>query len=101
MAIPDYQSFLRPLLETINDGKDHHIRDVTNHLATVFHLSPEDLEVTLSSGSQKLFYNRVAWCKTYLKAAGLLEQPKRGIVSITQEGRSLLARELLSNVVDE
>jgi restriction system protein len=34
----------------------------------------------------------VAWAKTYLKKAGLLTQPSRGVVRITDEGRAVLAR---------
>jgi restriction system protein len=33
----------------------------------------------------------VAWAKTYLKQAGLVEQPRRAMVTITQRGREVLA----------
>ncbi|HMO52188.1 MAG TPA: winged helix-turn-helix domain-containing protein [Kiritimatiellia bacterium] len=33
-----------------------------------------------------MFRNRVAWAKSHLKMAGLLEAPKRGIYKITERG---------------
>jgi restriction system protein len=45
----------------------------------------------LPSGRAPLFYNRLAWAKTYLKRAGLIEQPRRGIFLISPSGRQLLA----------
>jgi len=35
---------------------------------------------------------RRSWAKTYLKQAGLVEQPKRGFVQISGAGRAVLAR---------
>ena len=37
-----------------------------------------------------MFYNRVAWAKTHLKNAGLIENPLRGKVSISEAGRKVL-----------
>src|SRR5690606_7541205 len=42
-------------------------------------------------GTQALFNNRVGWARTYLKEAGLLRSPKRGVFAITEDGRKLLA----------
>src|SRR5437016_2057657 len=45
----------------------------------------------LPSGQQTYINNRVGWAKSYLKKAGLLENPSRGKVKITNEGRVVLA----------
>ena len=46
----------------------------------------------LPSGTAPLFDNRIGWARTYLKQAGLLTSPKRGIFQITERGRSLLSK---------
>lgn len=92
MPIPDYQAFMLPFLEAIADGQDHVLRDVTRQLADRFNLSDEERQELLPSGQQTVVSNRVAWAKTYLKKAGLLENPSRGIARITQSGRDVLAQ---------
>lgn len=67
------------------------MRDVAETLATHFQLTPEERAQMLPSGQQTLFTNRVAWAKTHLKAAGLLVNPTRGKVSLSDEGRHVLA----------
>jgi restriction system protein len=91
MPIPDFQSTMRPLLEVLSDGKEWRMRDVTEALATRFQLSPQERAEMLPSGQQTLLSNRVAWAKTHLKAAGLLLNPNRGKVTLSDEGRRVLA----------
>jgi restriction system protein len=45
----------------------------------------------LPSGNQEVFVNRVAWAKTHLKMAGLLDSPKRGYLNITPSGLNVLS----------
>lgn len=66
------------------------MRDVTELLAERFNLTEEEKAEHISSGEQKLFYNRVAWTKTHLKASGLLENRTRGIVRLSDLGLRVL-----------
>lgn len=91
MPIPDFQSIMLPLLQVLTDGKEWRMRDVTEALASRFQLTPQERAEMLPSGQQTLFSNRVAWAKTHLKAAGLLLNPTRGKVSLSDEGRRVLA----------
>lgn len=90
MSIPDFQSFMLPLLETIVDGREFSNREAADLLARRFGLTEEELEVMLPSG-QQVFTNRLAWAKSYLKKAGLLSSPSRGMIQITEEGREALS----------
>jgi len=65
--------------------------DLTRTIADRFELSESDRAELLPSGVQTIIANRVAWAKTYLKKAGLLANPGRGIVSITTAGMQVLA----------
>lgn len=92
MAIPDYQSFMRPILELASDGKEHSIRELLEPLSVKFHLSMEDQKVLLPTGKQTIFENRVGWAKTYLKQAGLLEVIRRGEFRISPRGQEVLLK---------
>ena len=86
MAIPDFQSVMLPLMRYCEDGKEHAISETTDALADQFKLTDEERKALLPSGVQEVFRNRVAWAKSHLKMAGLLENPKRGIYKITERG---------------
>lgn len=92
MSIPDYQAFMLPLLEAVSDGKDHVLRDLTRQLADRFNLTDDERQQLLPSGQQTVVANRVGWAKTYLKKAGLVANPTRGTIRITQEGSQALAK---------
>lgn len=91
MAIPDFQTLMLPLLELANGGAVYYIHDAVNQLADQYDLSVEERTQLLPSGQQPAFYNRVGWARTYMKKAGLLEDPKRGYFKITQRGKDVLA----------
>src|SRR5271166_5910641 len=91
MAIPDFQSVMLPLVNILGDGKERTMREVIDLLAESFHLTDQEREELLPSGQQSIFNNRVGWAKSHLKAAGLLENPLRGRVRISDLGRHVLA----------
>jgi restriction system protein len=90
MTIPDFQSLMLPLLELLEDGKEHRLRDVISALEQQFGLTEEERRALLPSGRQPIFHNRVGWARTYLKNAGLLEAPRRGWMRITEQGLEVL-----------
>jgi restriction system protein len=90
MAIPAYQTLMLPLLRLASDRKEHQLRAVTETLADEFSLTDEERNELLPSGNQAVFANRVGWARTYLKQAGLVDSPRRGIFRITQRGLDLL-----------
>lgn len=92
MAVPDFQSWFLPLLKRLADGKDHGMSELYQVLAEDMALSAEDRAQLLKSGAQLVYENRIAWARTYLKKAGLVEAPSRGIVRITERGKSMLAK---------
>ena len=91
MPIPDFQTLMLPLLRFCADGAEHGRHDAIPVLAGEFALTESDLAELLPSGKQGKFVNRIAWAKSYLKQAALLETTARGIFRITERGRSVLA----------
>ena len=92
VEIPDYQSFMLPLLQIASDGTAHSMREAFELLADQFALTDEQLKDLLPSGRQTTFENRVGWARTYIKKAGLLDSPRRGYFQITERGRQVLAQ---------
>ncbi len=90
MAIPDFQTLMRPLLEAYSSGSERLISDVRRDLAAQFHLTDEELAERLPSGLARTFDNRVGWAATYLYRTGLLTRPRRAVYQITERGRDLL-----------
>lgn len=91
MAVPPFQDLFLPFLTFIADGGEYEWQTVADHLEAAFSLSPEDTGEILPSGRQTRFMNRVAWTRTYLGKALLLEPVGRGRFRITQRGLDLLA----------
>lgn len=91
MAIPDYQTLMLPVLKVTADGAEHQMKDLISALINNYDMSDEEKTQLLPSGTTHVFGSRVAWAKTYLKQAGLLKSPRRGIFQITLEGQKLLS----------
>lgn len=89
MAVPGFQEFMLPLLRLCSDGQPHTQKEAVIVLADELDLSEDDRTELLASGQTRLF-NRIAWARSYLKAAGLLTSPARGVSVITEQGLSVL-----------
>lgn len=94
MAMPEFQTFILPVLRATSDGADHTLADVREAVAREMRLSAEDLAELVTSGRKTRFADRTGWAKAYLAAAGLLESPSRAKFHITNAGRELLAKNL-------
>ncbi len=90
MAIPDFQTAMLPVLRDLAHG-ERTGQETLDALAVHFALTPEEIAQRLPSGKQATFTNRVAWAKSHLKGAGLIESPRRGVYQITDRGRATLA----------
>lgn len=90
MTLPDFQAWFMPLLHQIKDGDAHKLAALYEELADQMNLSEQDRREKLPSGKQLTYRNRIGWARTYLKKAGLIESPSRGLCRITDRGRSVL-----------
>jgi len=90
MAVPKYNELFGPFLKAIGDGNIHSLKEIKNSVAEDIQLSEEDSTALLPSGRQTFFENRISWCRTYLKKAGLIESPARAQFQLTASGRDAL-----------
>ena len=91
MTIPTYDVLMLPVLRLCAE-RLWIMRDLVDRVADDLHLSHPEREQVIPSGSVTVITSRVHWAKTYLKQAGLVEQPKRARVQISARGREVLAR---------
>ncbi|MEN3016309.1 MAG: restriction endonuclease [Candidatus Methanosuratincola petrocarbonis] len=90
MAIPDFQTIMLPVLKAFQDGREHSMIEILDHICSEFKLTEDEKKELLPSGTQPVIHNRVSWAITYLKKAGLLEAVSRGHYRITDDGQRVL-----------
>ena len=83
-----------PVLRVIQDGSEWKMKDVTVKLSDEFNLTDDEREEMLPSGQARAIVNRIGWAKAYVKEAGLVLSVRRGVIQITDEGKSVLAENL-------
>jgi restriction system protein len=94
MTIPDYQTLMLPVLRFYSDGRERAVRDTIDAMSIEFKLTEQERNEMLPSGQQTILENRVAWARTYLKKASLIESTRRGYNKITSRGIEVLKRNL-------
>jgi restriction system protein len=92
MAVPDFQSFFRPMLEALADGAPKTLAALREYLRGAMGISDTDFQEMLPSGVRTRFADRVYWANTHLYQAGLIERPSSGVLVITDRGRTFLAK---------
>src|SRR5205823_5540206 len=83
--------FMLPLLELASDGQEHSLEEARTGMAGRFNLTEKEQNELLPTAKQTRFSNRVAWAKSYLQQALLLNSSRRGHFRITDRGRTVLA----------
>ena len=91
MSIPKYEELYKEILVAVSDGKTHDMTAIRNSVAKQKNLTDEELTVFFESGTMPVFIGRVGWARSYLKMAGLIEYPARGLTRITAEGKNVLS----------
>src|SRR5437660_5610359 len=90
MTIPDYQTVMLPLLRFLSDGRERSLGEAVEAISGEFHLTPEERQQLLPSGTSTVIGSRVGWARTYMKKAGLIESTRRGFIRATEPGLDVL-----------
>ena len=94
MAIPTYDELMSPVLKLLCDGVERSGEDITNTIADQLNLTEEERNRIYANNPKKVFKDRIAWARTYLKKAGLIESPQRATSKITAEGMKVAKSKL-------
>lgn len=92
MAIPDFQTIMRPLLDFLEEKGEQHVGDLYTLTADHFDLSEDERASRLPSNSTTYLASRVGWALSHMKAAGLVESPSRAHYRITPRGQKIRSK---------
>ncbi|MCL7411186.1 MAG: winged helix-turn-helix domain-containing protein [Methanosarcinaceae archaeon] len=81
-----------PILKHLSNQQEYRARDLIEPISDMFGMSDDEKQELLPSGKQRIIDNRIGWARTYLKKAGLLEDPRRGYTKITDRGLDVLSQ---------
>jgi restriction system protein len=95
--LPKHHETYRPILEVLKNGEIMQFSELRKAVRDIYYADlPDDaLSLTTKSGVP-LIFDRIGWGKVYLKQAGLVKQPARAMVQITDKGLMALERGELS-----
>ena len=94
MAVPKYHEFYNIFLESLSDGQVHYWKDCKEYIKQKMNFTPEELAETIPSG-QPTWINRIGWCCTHLKKAGLIYNPKRAYLQLTENGKKIFSEGII------
>lgn len=90
--VPQFDFFMNPILEALKIlGGSGTIEEIDAKVAEITHLTDAQLAILHDpekGGRSEVAY-RMAWARTYLKRASLLENSSRGVWALTPEGQAL------------
>lgn len=87
--VPGFDAYLNPILKALHaEGGSAHIDRLYAVVVTHMRLPVEQLQVIHNPerGSQTEVAYRMAWARTYLRKAGLIHNPSRGVWALTPKG---------------
>jgi restriction system protein len=88
--VPGFQYFMTSFLKVLADGSTKHIRAIIEDVIRLEELTPEQCAAKIPSQNDTQVANRIAWVRTYLYKAGLIQQVSRGFYHITESGKEAL-----------
>lgn len=85
--VPAYHEMIEPTMVALQQlGGSGTIEEINNEVAQNLNLSSEVLEIPHGDSTTTEFAYRLAWSRTYLKKAGLVDNSARGVWSLTALG---------------
>lgn len=97
MELPKYHEAFIPVLEILNLEESLTSREMALKVRDKYYSDcPQDLLEQETSTGGNVLLDRIQWAKSYLKMAKFVSSPKRGIVQITEKGKNILKKGVLS-----
>lgn len=90
MALPDLEGAMQLILNLSRDGLEHALLEAVEAVARNYQTTVAERAQLLPSGRDRVIYSRVAWAKTHLQKAGLIEAKGRGRFQISERGRAVV-----------
>jgi restriction system protein len=95
--VPKWKSMFWPTLQAVSTlGGSGTIGEIEKLVARMVGASEEQQAVIHGKGPQTELNYRLAWCRTYLKGAGYLENSSQAVWSLTEAGRRATETDMAS-----
>ncbi len=87
--LPKYDDLMFPTLRAIAKlGGSASIEEVQERLIEDLGFTDEQLAVTYAKSGAVVLPDRMSWARSFLRLAGLLHNPKKGVWVLTEDGRA-------------
>ncbi len=91
VTVPTHEEFMLPTLRVLEaHGGSATNEEIVESLIEMMGLTPEQLEVVYPTSGAAVAPDRMSWARSYLKYPGFVDNPKRKVWVITEEGRAAL-----------
>lgn len=91
MSLPKHDDFMLPILQVLASlGGSASNEEIDDALIGLLGLTTEQLEIRYPSSGALVIADRMSWARSYLKYPGFVDNPKRGVWVLTEEGRAAL-----------
>lgn len=91
VALPKYDDLMFPSLRVIEGlGGSASIEEIQEKLIETQGFTDEQMSVTYAKSGAVVLPDRMSWARSFLRLAGLLVNPKKGVWVITEDGRAAL-----------
>ena len=90
-VVPPQREFYNPVLQALHNlGGSGTTQEIYDEVVKLMGLTDAQLKVPTSPGADKkaLVATHLSWARSHLKSYGLLENPRRGVWTLTAEGRN-------------
>jgi restriction system protein len=92
--LPRHEDFMLPTLVVLAErGGSATNEEIQTALVERFGLSPEQMEAAYETTGALIAPDRMSWARSYLKYPGFVDNPKRGVWVLTEEGRAAVNRD--------
>jgi restriction system protein len=90
ITVPDYSQLLWPTVDAVRGlGGSGSIDEIVEEVLQREDFTEEQQQVLHGDGPQSEIEYRLAWARTYLKYMGLLINSRRGVWTLTDDGRAI------------
>jgi restriction system protein len=91
--LPKYHAFFKPTLDALTAlGGSGSIEEIEEHIVETMSLDQQAMDVTYPKSGAAVLPDRMSWARSFLKLAGLVSNPRRGVWVLTEDGRTAAAR---------
>jgi restriction system protein len=94
--LPSLEKYFPPTVKSMRlRGGSATIEEIEEDVAKLIKLSESIMAIAHKNSTRSEFQYELAWVRTYLKKAGLVENSARGVWALTEAGEKISENELL------